>query len=412
VDPRANPYTPNAGARPPALVGRRHELDTFEVLLDRLRAGRSEQSMIITGLRGVGKTVLLSAFRDRAMEREWVVIEIEISKHDDDQFRAVLARELRKALFAIAPKAKWADRTRRAAQVLRSFTIGVDPDGRLTAGFGVEPAEGQADSGALDADLTDVLVAIGEAAHEHRTGVVLLLDEIQFLNRAQLEALIAGIHKTVQRALPMTLTAAGLPQLAELAGEAKSYAERLFKFTKIDKLSAADAKLALTGPAAAGHGATFSHAALALAIDFTEGYPYFLQEFGQAAWNVADGPQISDTDARDAQGMVEEKLDSGFFRVRHARTTELELAYLRAMAQLGPQPHLAGAVARLLGRTSQQCGPTRSLLIEKGLLYTPEHGYAAFTVPQFDRYLKRTIPNLVVPPIRERSRRPPRAGEN
>jgi len=406
MDPRLNPYTPNAGARPPALVGRDDELETFEILLDRLRAGRTEQSMIITGLRGVGKTVLLSEFRTKALDRSWVVIEIEISKHSDDQFRLVLAREVRKALFAIAPRQKWADRAKRAASVLTSFTLSVDPDGRLTAGLNVEALEGEADSGALDADLTDVLVALGEAAADHDTGVVLLLDEIQFLAKPQLEALISAIHRTVQRQLPVTLTAAGLPQLAELAGEAKSYAERLFKFPTIGKLEDDEARTALTDPAS-DSGVSFADHALATATSFTEGHPYFLQEFGQAAWNLADGPEITPNDALATQAVVEEKLDSSFFRVRHDRTTELEQAYLRAMAELGPEPQLAGAVADLLGRTSQQCGPTRSQLIDKGLLYTPEHGYAAFTVPQFDRYLRRVIPELTVPAVRKRRKRRP-----
>ena len=403
MDPRANPYTPNAGARPPVLVGRKSELDAFEVLLDRLRAGRSEQSMIITGLRGVGKTVLLSEFRNTALDRGWVVIEFEIAKHDDEQFRKLLAREVRRALLAIAPRSSWAGKIRRAAQVLKSFTIQLDPDGTLTAGLNVEALEGEADSGALDADLTDVLLALGEAAEQHDQGVVLLLDEIQFLTRPQLEALIAAIHKTVQRQLPITLTAAGLPQLAELAGEAKSYAERLFKFPTIGRLTEPEARRALIEPASENN-IRFSAAALDTATTFTEGYPYFLQEFGQAVWNCSDGPEISADDARIAKDVVDEKLDSGFFKVRHDRTTELELAYLRAMAELGPEPQLAGAVADLLGRTSQQCGPIRSQLIKKGLLFTPEHGYAAFTVPQFDKYLLRAVPELRVPDVRRRRR--------
>lgn len=232
----------------------------------------------------------------------------------------------------------------------------------------------------------------------------MLFDEIQFLDRPQLEALIAAIHKTVQRQLPITLTAAGLPQLAELAGEAKSYAERLFKFPTIGKLNESEARQALIEPASED-GVRFSEEALDAATAFTEGYPYFLQEFGQASWNLADGPEIDAKDAQQAQALVEEKLDSSFFKVRHDRTTELELAYLRAMAELGPEPQLAGAVAELLGRTSQQCGPTRSKLIEKGLLYTPQHAYAAFTVPQFDRYLMRAIPELKAPAVRKRKKR-------
>lgn len=404
MDPRKNPYTPNAGATPPVLVGRDKELDAFEVLLDRLSAGRSEQSMIITGLRGVGKTVLLSEFRNTALDRDWVVVEIEIAKHDDTQFRALMARELRKALFNIAPRAKWTDSVRRAAQILKSFTITLDQAGAITLGLDVEPLIGEADSGALDADLTDVIVALGEAARAQQRGAVFLVDEIHFLTRRQLEALIAAIHKTVQRQLPITLTAAGLPQLAQLAGEAKSYAERLFKFPTINSLSEAESHQALTEPASK-HGICYSMEALNTATVFTEGYPYFLQEFGLAAWNLATGPEIDASEARIAIDEVRAKLDSSFFKVRIDRTTELELAYLRAMAHLGSEPQLAGAVADLLERTSQQCGPTRSKLIEKGLLYTPEHGFAAFTVPQFDKFLLRAIPELTVPEVRKRARK-------
>lgn len=402
MDPRENPYTPNAGARPPVLVGRQSELDAFEVLLDRLRVGHSEQSMIITGLRGVGKTVLLSEFRSTALDRDWVVIELEIAKCDDLDFRKRLAREVRKALFAIAPKSKWVGRVKRAAQVLKSFTIRLDTDGTLSAGLNVEPLEGQADTGALDADLTDVLLAVGEAAEQHSSGVVLLLDEIQFLTRSQLEALVAALHKTVQRQLPITLAAAGLPQLPELAGEAKSYAERLFRFPTIGKLTQSEAHQALIAPAAQRN-VSYSLDALDTATNFTEGYPYFLQEFGKAVWNFAEGPEVTGADALIAQEIVEERLDAGFFKVRTARTTNLELAYLRAMAELGPEPQLAGTVAELLGRSSQQCGPIRSKLIRKGLLYTPEHGFAAFTVPQFDQYLRRTIPKPDIPDIRQRN---------
>lgn len=253
----------------------------------------------------------------------------------------------------------------------------------------------------LDADLSDLLVALGEAAKEHDTGVIFLLDEIQFLSPTQLEALIAAIYKTVQRTLPITLVAAGLPQLPEVAGEAKSYAERLFKFPEIGGLSEVDAEQAIIEPAAKA-GASFEPDAVAFVIEYTEGYPYFIQEFGKAAWDLADEPSITLADVQRALGDVEEQLDSSFFRVRLDRTTDLERAYLRAMAEPGPSPQAAGDVASLLDRTSQQCGPTRARLIDKGLLYTPNYGYAAFTVPQFDRYLKRRIPALIVPPKRQR----------
>lgn len=406
MDPLENPYTPNAGAVPPALVGRTDQLESFELLLARLKRGRSEQSMIVTGLRGVGKTVLLGTFRDKAEAEGWAVIEIEVSKHDDKYFRLQLAQGFRRALLSISPKSRWQQRARSAAEVLRSFSLSVDPDGRVTAGLDVTAIEGKADSGFLEMDLVDLVVAVGAAAREHQSGVLLLLDEIQFLSRVQLEALVMAIHRAVQRALPITLVGAGLPQIAELAGEAKSYSERLFKFPAIDRLSMSEANTALQEPARELD-VTFDTDALAAAYSATGGYPYFIQELGYAVWPLAEHNRVTHNDIVNAQRAMEAKLDSSFFRVRLDRTTELERAYLRAMAELGPEPQLASDVAGLLHRSSEQSGPTRSTLIEKGLLYTPQHGYAAFTVPHFDRFMMRAVPNLVVPPIRPRRRRNP-----
>jgi len=400
VDPRVNPYTPNAGARPPVLAGRDDQLETFELLLGRLLAGYAEQSMIITGLRGVGKTVLLNEFRTRAEEAGWAVVEIEVSKHDDHGFRSIMAREARRALLSIAPRSTWREKAKRAAGALRSFSVTVSPDGGLTAGLEVDAVEGVADSGMLDADLTDLFVALGDAARDHETGVIFLLDEIQFLSVGQLESLISALHRCVQRTLPITLVAAGLPQIPELAGEAKSYAERLFKFPAIGRLQRPDAARALEDPARAQE-VEVEEGATRLIVDYSEGYPYFIQEFGKAVWDLADGPGISAADAATAVAFVEEKLDSSFFRVRLDRTTDLERAYLRAMAELGPEAHAAADVAVMLKRTSQQCGPTRARLIDKGLLYTPTFGYAAFTVPKFDAFLKRALP-LEIPPLRAR----------
>ena len=402
MDARSNPYTPNAGARPPVLVGRDDQLSTFALLLDRLGDGRTEQSMVITGLRGVGKTVLLGEFRRRALELGWAVVEMEVTKHDDLAFRRDLVREVRRALFDIAPMARWKAKAKRAAGGLRSFSLKMGADGNVSLGMDVKAIEGLADSGDLGADLTDLLVVVGEAALDHGKGVVFLLDELQFLSTSQLEALIAALHRTVQRELPITMVGAGLPQLPELAGEAKSYAERLFKFPRISQLSVADATAALRGPAQQ-EGVDYADDAVRQIVDYTEGYPYFLQEFGQAVWAIAAGPVITRNDVRRAQQIVEDKLDSSFFRVRLDRTTELERAYLRAMAELGSGPQLAGEVASLLERTSQQLGPTRARLIDKGLLYTPSYGNAAFTVPQFDRYMRRTV-ELFVPPRRQRQR--------
>jgi hypothetical protein len=219
--------------------------------------------------------------------------------------------------------------------------------------------------------------------------VVFILDEVQFLNLREFEALIAALHRTVQRRLPITLVGAGLPQLPELAGEAKSYAERLFRFPTVDSLNPEHAREALVEPAR-DLGVNYEQDAVDQIMVYTEGYPYFIQEYGSVVWNLADAAPITRMCVGHAREAVEAKLDESFFRVRADRTTDAELKYLRAIAELGPEPQLAGDVAGVLGRKSTSLGPTRARLIEKGLLWTPSHGYAAFTVPQFDRYMQRT----------------------
>ncbi len=389
MDPRLNPYTPNAGARPAALVGRDAELEAFDVLLARLTRGYTEQSMLITGLRGVGKTVLLNEFEARARTGGWVSVEAEITKNEE--FGRRMALLTRRALLQIAPRSGWGERMRRAAGVLRSFQITVSSEGTLTAGLDVEAQPGIADSGQLSDDLTDLYLALGEAAQEQGTGVAFLIDEVQFLQAPELEALIMALHKTVQRSLPVTLVGAGLPQLPRLAGDAKSYAERLFKFPHIGRLDLEhEAPQALTRPAA-DLGVDFSPEAVMAIVEYTEGYPYFLQEYGKIVWNLApEGAEIALDSAEAARPLVEATLDESFFRVRTQRITELELQYLRVMAELGHGPFRTGDVAEAMGRRSEQLGPTRARLIDKGLLYTPGHGLTAFTVPQFHRYMQRT----------------------
>ncbi|MFM2437812.1 MAG: hypothetical protein RLZ55_623 [Actinomycetota bacterium] len=386
-----------------AVVGRDDQLSSFDILLARIEAGRAEQSMIITGLRGVGKTVLLGQFRAKALERRWVVVEVEVSKHDESEFRRDLAARLRSALLQLSPRARWTERFQHAAAVLKSFTVSVDQGGGWSAGIDVEAAEGLADNGNLALDLIDVFTALGEAARERHLGLVLLLDEIQFLTTPQLEGVIEALHKVVQRRLPITMVGAGLPQIAALAGDAKSYAERLFKFPAIGNLTDDDAAAALVRPAE-DEGVDYTSTALEEAVSISGGYPYFLQELGYAVWTVSDGPLITKDDILAAVPAYEAKLDQSFFRVRLDRATELQRAYLRAMAQLGPAPQKASDVADAMGRSSTNLGPTRAELISMGLLYTPEHGYAAFTVPHFDKFLLRAIPELQVPPLRRRNR--------
>jgi len=401
VDPRRNPYSPNAGARPPVLVGRESELEDFDVLLHRLAAGHTEKSLIVVGLRGVGKTVLLGEFHQLAIKQHWRVVEIEAAKWDDGEFRRRLAIELRRVLLSLERGTNVSGLFRRAVGALKSFALTVDPSGSLTIALDGEVATGTADTGALDVDLAELLTRVGEAAKEQEVGVALLLDELHYLTRSQMEAVIMATHKTVQRTLPITVAAAGLPHIHELVGQAKTYAERLFKFPSIKNLSETEAIEVLTEPARQLE-VRFSNEALREGLDFCEGYPYFLQEYGKQAWDIAHGNEITGADGRLARQVVQEKLDSGFFKVRLDRTTELQKAYLRAMAELGPEPQLASKVAELLQRTSPQCGPIRKQLIDKGLLYATDHGYAAFTVPKFDEYLKRVIPVFEPKPARQR----------
>lgn len=401
MDSITNPYTPNAGAVPEALVGRDDQLHAFDALLQRLERGRTAQSMIITGLRGVGKTVLLARFAQIARAREWEVLEIEASKHDEQRFRLALFSQLRAALLRLSPRARWTERGKTAARILSSFIVSVDQTGTVAASWDQEALEGAGDHGDLAMDLTDVLIAIGEVAKEQERGLALLIDEVQFLDSRQFEALIQAIHKTVQRALPVTFVGAGLPQIPEMAGDAKSYAERLFTFPRIGSLQGVDAVDAFVRPAA-DEGVHFDGDAASLAVDITEGYPYFVQELGAQVWSVAQTGRITRDDVQVAREAYEAKLDGSFFRVRLDRASPLQTAYLRAMAELGPQPQTASDVATLLERESTQLGPTRAELINMGLLYTPAHGTAAFTVPQFDQFIRRAIPELIVPPKRSR----------
>jgi hypothetical protein len=395
MDRANNPYTPNAGAPPPYLAGRRAEVEDFRVLLRRLGRGYTEQSVIVTGLRGVGKTVLLGQYQHIADAEGWVAVDAEVSKNTP--FAPQMANLARRALLRISPKARWGARASTAAAIVKSFSLTVQPDGTFTAGLDVDPEWGRADTGNLNDDLADVFEALGEASKERGRGVVFLFDEIQFLSKGELEALIGAVHRTVQRQLPITFAGAGLPQLPGLAGEAKSYAERLFKFPVIGELPADAAAEALVEPARA-EGVEFAQAAIDRIVSYTEGYPYFLQEFGRAVWIVADGPTITGADAAAALELVEAELDASFFRARVQRSTPEELRYMRAMAELGPDAQKAAEVAEVLGKTSDQVAPMRARLINKGLLYTPRYGYAKFTVPQFDRFMRRYMALDAVPP--------------
>lgn len=388
MDPVRNPFNPGAGTPPPALVGRDGLIETFRVAVQRTMQGRPGQSLMPIGLRGVGKTVLLNRFIEeaRALGAHAVLIEAP----EDGNLRQLLAREARRVLLQLDRAGALSQAVKRALRVFKSFSITVGPDGSLSAGVDVDAEIGAADSGNLADDVTDLFVALGEAAKDRQTALVVAIDELQYLSEDELGALIMAIHRTTQLQLPVVLAGAGLPQLPGLAGNAKSYAERLFTFPEIGPLARDEGRLAVTRPAEA-EGVRIEAEAVDAILDHTHGYPYFLQEWAYETWNVAAGDSIRLADVERAASRVIEKLDTNFFRVRFDRLTPTEKKYLRAMAELGPGPHRSGEIAREYGAKVESVGPMRSALIKKGMIYSPSHGDTAFTVPLFDEFLTRAI---------------------
>ena len=392
MDQIKNPFSPGAGSPPPELVGRDPVLDEARVLLGRIRIGRSEKSMLLTGLRGVGKTVLLNQIERLAGAEGYRTISVEA--HEDKRLGPLLAPHLRRLLFDLDRVAGAGAKVKRGLAVLRSFIGAI----KLTIadvdiGLDIEPEKGSADSGDLEIDLPNLFVAVAEAAAERNSSVALLIDEIQYFNQKELGALIMAMHKVQQRQLPMVLVGAGLPSLPGLAGESKSYAERLFSFPDIGALSEADAVKALQEPARDA-GVTFDNAALHEIFRLTKGYPYFLQEWGYQAWNLAPSSPITLDIVNTATATVIRRLDANFFRVRYERLTPSEKNFLRAMAELGPGAQRTGDIADILGVKVNSLGPVRAKLIRKGMIYSPAHGDMAFTVPLFDEFMIRAIPKF------------------
>jgi len=351
--------------------------------------GRPAKSQMLTGLRGVGKTVLLREFGRISRRHGWTHEQLEAT--EDLVFVEAMALLVRKALLRLSAGRRASDRARRALGVLRAFRIRwqLPEGGEFDVGF--DPVAGTADSGMLDVDLAALFLELGEVAAEGGSGALFTIDEVQYLSRENLAALIVGLHRVSQEQLPVIVAGGGLPSLPGLAGEAKSYAERLFDFRVIDSLAPEESAMALRQPAEA-EGVLWEPAAVDRVLELTAGYPYFLQEFGKQAWDVASGPDViasADVDAAVPIALVE--LDAGFFRVRVDRTTETERAYLRAMASLGPGPSGSGDVAACLGKSTTQVGPTRDSLIKRGLCYSPRWGQIAFTVPMFDQYIRRSL---------------------
>jgi AAA ATPase domain len=388
LDEYLNPYRPGAGNEPPALLGRDALLHRFDVVMGRASLKKPDKSMMPIGLRGVGKTVLLNRFAEQASEKGCVVGFIEAPEAGD--FRLLLANRLRQVLLELDRAGPVSALVRKAMAVLKAFAYQL-PDGSQIR-IDVDALAGKADSGLLSDDITDLLVATGEAARDRDTAVLLAVDEVQYLSSEELGALITAVHRTTQLNLPVVLVGAGLPQLPGLAGEAKSYAERLFEFPMIGSLQQNDAEAALVLPAEEA-AVEFQRDALEFLVAEAQGYPYFLQEWGYHVWNIAMASPISLADAGAASLRVREALDRNFFLVRFDRLTPKEKEYLRAMAQLGAGPHRSGDIAALLGVRVESVAPRRSLLITKGMIYSPAHGDTAFTVPLFDQFLIRELPD-------------------
>ena len=384
MDPFENPFRPGAGTPPPALVGRDELIDKYSVALRRTLAGRPGKGVMPIGLRGVGKTVLLNRFHKMAQDEGLTVGFIEAPESGD--FKRLLATRLRSTLLEL-DEGPVSRAVKRALGTLKSFTYNL-PDGGAIS-LNVDAIAGSADSGVLAEDTTDLLVAIGEAAKDRQTGLLLAIDEVQYLAAEELAALISAIHRTVQLSLPVILVGAGLPQLPGLAGDAKSYAERLFDFPHVGSLDSADARAVLVLPAEA-QGVALTDEAIDMLLSVTQGYPYFLQEWGYHVWNASPKSPITLDDVRLAAPDVQRQLDRNFFLVRMDRLTPAEKHYLGAMAELGAGPHRSGDIAARLGVKVESVAPRRSALIQKGMVYSPAHGDTAFTVPMFDDFLRRS----------------------
>jgi hypothetical protein len=393
MDPIKNPFSPGAGSPPPELAGRAPVLEQTRILLGRVLMGKPEKSLMLTGLRGVGKTVLLNAVRRMAQEAGYRTVLVEA--HEDKALGPLIAAPLKTVFFELDRMAQTGDRVKRGLRVLRSFLGGLKVKlGELEIGLDIEPETGAADSGDIEIDLPNIFEALGEAANEKKSAVAILIDEIQYLSQKELGAVIMAMHRMQQRQLPVVLLGAGLPVLPGLAGESKSYAERLFAFPDVGALSETDSNQAISEPALA-EGVKLSDAALAETYRLTKGYPYFIQEWGYQIWNLAQSSPIELEVVQSAADSVVRRLDQNFFRVRFDRLTPGEKNFLRAMAELGSGAIRSGDIATALGIKVNSIGPVRSKLIKKGMIYSPAYGDIAFTVPLFDAFMKRAMPNFI-----------------
>ncbi len=393
MDPIRNPYAPGAGQRPPELAGRDRELEQFEVTLERVAAGRPERSMVLSGLRGVGKTVLLNALRSAAVTRAWGTGKIEA--RPDQSLRLPIAQAVHAAVREVAHRHRDPERVDTVAGVLKSFALRTGPadrkGARWTPPIDVVATRGRADSGDLELDLVELFTDVASLGEDLGVGIALFIDEMQDVGTAELAALCGALHEITQQRAPLLVVGAGLPHLPVALAASKSYAERLFRYVAVDRLPREMADRAWTVPAAS-EGVDFEPAALDELYRVTDGYPYFVQAFGKATWDGAVGSPIRVDDVREATPEAESELAVGFFGSRFDRATPAERDYMTAMADLGgdrgDQPVATSDVARHLARKPQSLSPARDGLIKKGLVYAGERGSVSFTVPHFGVFLR------------------------
>ena len=393
MDRSTNPYAPGAGLQPPELAGRDSLLSDASIDMDRVLAGRPAKGLILLGLRGVGKTVLLNRLRSAADQKGFRSARIEAP--EGASLPQLIVPELRRLLHGLDLRQAATHHLRRAANVLGKFARvfkvkAVDAD----LEFSVDLSPGEGDSGNLEQDLPQLLIALAEAAADRQTAIGLFIDEIQYLSPSELAAVIVACHEIGQRNLPFLFVGAGLPQVAALAGKAKSYAERLFNYPQVGALETHDARDALLKPAQA-EGVAFDDEAAMQVLRAAENFPYFIQEWGFQVWNAAPTSPITSEMVRAATPDVVTHLDNNFFRVRFDRLTPLEQKYLRAMAELGPGSHGTGRIADTLGVPTSSVAAVRQRLVAKGMVWSQRHGETAFTVPMFDAFMKRQMPVLL-----------------
>lgn len=385
MDEVKNPFVPGAGTRPPELAGRDDILKSADIAVQRVLAGKGAQSQMLLGLRGVGKTVLLNKIEDIAAAHGHKTSFIEAP--EDRRLVDLLYPKMHQVLRQLSGVEAAKTLTNAALGALRSFASVFKVEFGEFA-FSVDAEQGVADSGNLEYDVADMFIRIGKAARAAGSAWTLLIDEVQYLGEDELAAIIVAIHRANQKGLPVLFFGAGLPQIAALSGEAKSYAERLFIYPAVDALPVQAASEAIAEPIN-DEGESIEPSALSAIVQKTKGYPYFLQEWGFQAWNVAARSPITEADVIHAASAALKRLDEGFFKVRFDRLTPKERDYVIAMATLGSGPYRSSDVADVLGEKLTSLGPRRATIIAKGMIYSPSHGDIAFTVPMFDEYLKR-----------------------